>query len=237
MTDRPSRATTIPPRIRAVVFDLDDTLVVSTVDFGRFKRLVLERLVSFGEPREAYDISETIVKTIARFEDRMMAQGMPDVELRSRLAELDRIMDAVELERALETEPLPGAKEAVMALRERGVRVGVLTRACEEYAEKVLALTGMRELVDAIEPRNSHVRPKPHPDAYLRLVTKLGVRPEETVFVGDHPIDASCAANAGVAFIAVGTGDVPEEVMNEAGCAAFLPDVGHLMQLIGRSLG
>ncbi|MCU0859562.1 MAG: HAD family hydrolase, partial [Thermoplasmata archaeon] len=196
-----------------------------------------ERLVSFGEPREAYDTSETIVKTIARFEERMTARGMPEMEMRKLLAELDGIMDAVELERAHETEPLPGAKEALTALRARGVKVGVLTRACEEYAEKVLSLTGMRELVDAIEPRNSQVRPKPHPDAYLRLAAKMGVRPEETVFVGDHPIDATCAARAGVAFIAVGTGDVSEEAMAEAGSAAFVPDVGRILALIERSLG
>lgn len=238
MTETPVRpAVPLPRTIRGVVFDLDDTLVASTVDFGKFKRLVIERLVSFGEPREAYDFSETIVKTIARFEERMGARGTPDGEMRSRLAELDGIMDAVELERAHETEPLPGAKEALSALRERGVKVGVLTRACEEYAEKVLALTGMRELVDAIEPRNSQVRPKPHPDAYLRLAAKMGVRPEETVFVGDHPIDASCAARAGVAFIAVGTGDVPEGVMAEAGSAAFVADVGRILPLIESSLG
>lgn len=237
MTGRGARKTPIPGRVKGVVFDLDDTLVVSTVDFGKFKRLVIDRMASYGEPRDAYDPADTIVRTIARFEERMRRQGLPEKDLHARLAELDRIMDAVELERAHETEPLAGAKEALEALRGRGVRIGVLTRACEEYAEKVLSLTDMRDLVDAIEPRNSHVRPKPHPDAYLRLVERMGLRPEETVFVGDHPIDATCAANAGVAFIAVGTGDVPEEVMSEAGSAAYIPDVGRLLQLIERSLG
>ncbi|MCU0860296.1 MAG: DUF2608 domain-containing protein, partial [Thermoplasmata archaeon] len=75
MTETPvGPAVPLPRTVRGVVFDLDDTLVVSTVDFGKFKRLVIERLVSFGEPREAYDTSETIVKTIARFEERMTAR-------------------------------------------------------------------------------------------------------------------------------------------------------------------
>lgn len=239
MTDSPVQppAQAIPRVIKGVVFDLDDTLVVSTVDFAKFKGLVIERIVSFGEPRESYDPSETVVRTIARFEERMREGGLPEKELRSRLAELDRIMDRVEMERVDETEPLPGARETLEALGRKGVRVGVLTRACGEYAERVLLLTGLRGFVDAIEPRNSDVRPKPHPDAYVRLTKALGVDMTETVFVGDHPIDAHCAATAGVAFIAVGTGDVPEEVMSRAGSVAFLPDVGHLMSLLERSLG
>jgi len=227
----------LPSTIRGVVFDLDDTLVASTVDFAKFKGLVIERMVSLGEPRELYDPSDTIVRIIARFEERMRHQGVPEKDRRDRLAELDRIMDRVELERVDRTEALPGAREILESLRRRGVKVGVLTRACGEYAEKALALTGLRALVDAIEPRNSDTRPKPHPDAYLRLIGALGVEKSETVFVGDHPIDAHCAATAGVAFVAVGTGDVPEQVMMEAGSVAYIPDVGHLMPLLRLSLG
>ena len=215
-------------RLRAVVFDLDDTLVVSTVDFAKFKGLVLRRIGEFGDDVGAYDPSDTIVEILDRFEGRMAERGVPEAEVRRMLADLDTIMDTVEMEKVDRTAALPGAKEVLQMLRDRGVKVGVLTRGCAEYAERALTLTGMRGLVDAMECRNSHTRPKPYPDSYLRLVGALGVDKDETVFVGDHPIDAKCAENARVPFIGVLTGDVPAEGLREAGSFAVAEDVGGL---------
>jgi phosphoglycolate phosphatase len=224
----------VPARLRAVIFDLDDTLVESTVDFGKFKRLVVERIVAWGEPMHVYSLNETVVRIIARFEDRMQAAGLPEAELRARVAELDRIMDRVELERVAETRPVDGAKELLMLLRRKGIRIGVLTRGCREYADTALEATGMAGLVDVVESRNSETKPKPHPDAYLRLVRALGVGKDDTIFVGDHAIDAYCAGNAGVAFIGVLTGDVPEKTLREAGSAEVFDGVGQMAEWFGR---
>lgn len=215
-------------RLRAVVFDLDDTLVVSTVDFPKFKGLVIRRIGEFGDDAALYDPSETIVMIIDRFERRMAERGVPEAEGRRMLAELDRIMDAVEMEKVDGTEALPGAEDVLRLLRGNGVKVGVLTRGCAEYAARALSLTGLDGLVDAMECRNSHTRPKPYPDSYLRLVEALGVDKDETVFVGDHPIDAQCAANAGVPFVGVMTGDVPGEDLSDAGSFMVAEDVGAL---------
>ena len=222
-------------RLRAVIFDLDDTLVLSTVNFSKFRRLVIEKIAAFGDDRALYDPSETIVRILDRFERNMRERGVQEAEVRRRLAELDVIMDAVELERVAETEVIPGAAELLAYLRERGLRIGVLTRGCQDYAERALAKTGLSGLVDAIESRNSETRPKPSPDSYLRLAEALGVDKDETVFVGDHPIDAHCAVRAGVPFVGVLTGDVPEEELVRAGSSFVARDVGELLEFF-RSL-
>jgi len=54
------------------------------------------------------------------------------------------------------------------------------------------------------------------------------MKKEETIFVGDHPLDAQCAAYAGVPFVAVGTGDVPDEVLKKAGSIEVFKDVREL---------
>ncbi len=216
-------------RIKAVIFDLDDTLVESTVNYGKFKGLVLERLVSWGEDRHDYRPEETIVAILSRYEQRMKASGMPEEDVASRLSELDRIMDEVEMECVSETKVIRGARELLRTLKGRGVKVGILTRGCGRYAEAALAATGMLGLVDFVESRNSKTKAKPNPESYLRLVRALGVHKEETIFVGDHPIDAQCAANAGVPFIAVRTGDVPEDVLREEGSVEVFGDVGEMI--------
>lgn len=219
-------------RLRAVIFDLDDTLVLSTVDFAKFKRLVIERIVAYGEDGSLYDPSETIVRILDRFEGRMRDEGVPEPVARQRMAELDRIMDAVELERVGETHAIPGAAELLADLRGMGLKIGVLTRGCGDYAERALCRTGLRGLVDAVESRNSETRPKPDPESYLRLAGRLGVDRSETVFVGDHPIDAQCAARAGVPFVGVMTGDMSEEELEKAGSVVVVRHVGELLDYL-----
>jgi HAD superfamily hydrolase (TIGR01549 family) len=222
--------------VSAIIFDLDDTLVESTVNYAKFKTLVIERITSQGEPRSLYDVHETIVTIVARYEERMRDAGIPEVTIRNRLAELDAIMDEVELEGVSETKPIRGAIDLLKLLRKNGVKVGILTRGCEEYTRSALARTGMLELVDGIECRNSNTKPKPDPEAYLMLARRLGVKKEETLFVGDHPIDAQCAANAGVPFVAVETGDVPEADLRKAGCVELFHDVGDMAIWLERIL-
>lgn len=219
----------IPNPLKAVIFDLDDTLVLSTVDFAKFKHLVIERIVRQGEDGKLYSPNETIVAILDRYEQRMLAQGVPENEIRARLAELDRIMDEVELERVSETEAIEGAANLLQLLRAKGIKVGILTRGCHEYAEEALSRTGLLSFVDKLECRNSETKAKPDPQAYLNLVRSLGIRVEETIFIGDHPIDARCAENAGVIFIAVESGDVPRELLLEAGSAEIFKHVGEMI--------
>ncbi len=225
----PDSEPSLPRHLSAVVFDLDDTLVFSTVDYPKFKGLVIENLVGHGEPRGIYDPGETIVAIIGRYEGRLKASGMKADEVALRLAELDSIMDTVELERVAETKEIGGAKELLVFLRSRGIKVGVLTRGCEDYARSALSITGMIQLVDEIECRNPNAKAKPDPESYLRLVRALRVPKEETIFVGDHPIDGQCASNAGVPFVAVETGDVPRDKLKAAGCVEVFPDVAAMV--------
>lgn len=214
--------------VKAVIFDLDDTLVQSTVDFAKFKRLVMDRIASYGESRDDYSPNETVVAVLERFEERMTRKGVPQTEARRRLAELDKIMDAVEMEKVSETVAYEGAARLLSVLRSRGIKVGILTRGCLEYADLALVKAQLAGLVDAVECRNSDTKAKPSPEAYMKLADALGVDKSETVFVGDHPIDGNCAANVGVPFIAVLTGDVPEETLRAAGAAAVFRNVAEM---------
>lgn len=224
-----ARMTSWPSVLRAVIFDLDDTLVLSTVNYSKFKLLVIERIASHGQRRADYNPGETIVDILSRFERKMRESGVPPEEMRRRMAEMDAIMDSVELENVSMTSAIPGAAEVLALLRRKGVRVGVLTRGCHAYATAALDRAGILGLVDEIGCRNSNTRPKPDPEAYVMLAHSLGVNKEDTIFVGDHPIDAKCAQNAGVAFVGVGTGDVPKEILVAAGAIAFFSDVGQML--------
>ncbi|MDD1767060.1 MAG: hypothetical protein LUQ27_00645, partial [Methanomassiliicoccales archaeon] len=103
--------------VKAVVFDLDDTLVESTVNFPKFKGLVIDRIASYGEDRADYSTNETVVAIINRNEARMRRDGVSNAEMKRRLAELDKIMDEVEMERVSETAAYEGAHRLLKLLR------------------------------------------------------------------------------------------------------------------------
>jgi HAD superfamily hydrolase (TIGR01549 family) len=227
----------MPRRLRGVVFDLDDTLVESTVNYGKFKALVIERIASYGDDGAHYSPTETIVSILGRHEARLREKGAGEAEIRRRLAEMDRIMDSVELEHVDDTRVMPGAEELLRFLRSKGLKVGVLTRGCAEYAERALRNTDLTGLVDALECRNSETKPKPDPEAYLKLVSALGVWKDETVFVGDHPIDAKCAEAARVGFLGVQTGSAPEDSLRESKAIEVFPGLQQLTLWLKNVIG
>ena len=228
MTPAPG-ATPLTERIRGVVFDLDDTLVLSTVDYVRFKRLIIERITLEGEDPGKYDPSEGIMQLIGRFRLSMESKGVSESEAGKILAEIEAIMDGVEMERVRDTRVIPGAKELLQTLRDNGLRIGVLTRGCDRYATAVLEMTGMLNLVDEIECRNSKVPPKPSPEPYWRVVKRLGLEVGDNVFVGDHYLDAACAREAGVPFIGVKTGDLTEKQLRDAGSVEVFESVADMI--------
>ena len=215
-------------RVKAVVFDLDDTLVTSTVDYAKFRRLIIERIALEGVDPGSYNDSENIVTLLRRYRRWMEGTGTPEDEIAVRMAAMDRIMDEVEMERVDETRAIDGAREVLMLLKRKGVRIGILTRGCHEYAEKALSAAGLKDLVDAVETRNSKLRPKPDPESYLRIASILGVGKDDTLFVGDHIIDADCARNAGVPFVGVLSGSVSREVLLGSGSVEVFDTVGEM---------
>ena len=228
MTPSPSHSP-LSKALKGIVFDLDDTLVLSTVDYVRFKRLIIERIALEGEDPSEYDPTEGIMQLIERFRRSMMARGKEESETRRALTDIEAIMDGVEMERVRETRGIPGAKELLQTLRGKGIKIGVLTRGCERYATAVLEMTGMLNLVDELECRNSEVPPKPSPEPYWRVVDRLGLEIGDTVFVGDHYLDAACARKAGVPFIGVRTGDLTEEQLRDVGSVEVFDSVADMV--------
>jgi len=126
---------------------------------------------------------------------------------------------------------IPGVSETVKLLKEKGIKIGILTRSCREYALKSLETTGLSKLVDSVAARDDIDRPKPDPDQVIMLANKMNVKLEETLMVGDHPIDALCAKNSNVHFIGVLTGSSDADAFKKIGCR-FIGSVNDLPRML-----
>lgn len=218
--------------VKAVAFDLDWTLVRSTVDFVKMKRAVIAIFRSQGVDREAFpDGAKTNV--IARRGRRALtAQGVGAAEIAAVMTRVTAAMNQVELERVAQTTRMPGAATTVRWVRRRGMPVGVLTRGCREYAYAALRVVGLRGWVDALLARDEVDHPKPDPRHLLQLVDALGCAPGQVVLVGDSTLDATCARDADTPFVGVTTGVASERDLRRFPHHAVIPRLADLIPLL-----
>lgn len=102
---------------------------------------------------------------------------------------------------------LPGAPEALRAVRAAGVPAALVTNTGRRLTEITLDSMG-REFFDVVVCGDEVAAGKPAPDPYLRAAELLGVAPGECVAVEDSPNGALAAERAGAGVLVV-SGEVP----------------------------
>jgi HAD superfamily hydrolase (TIGR01509 family) len=129
------------------------------------------------------------------------------------------------------TEPLEGARELIVDLREQGRQVMLASSAKAREVDHYLELLDARELVDGWTTSADVEKTKPEPDLVLAALDKLGTR--EAVMVGDTPWDVEAARGAGIETITVLTGGFSEQELRDAGAVAVFESIVELRERVG----
>lgn len=219
-----------PPRfitpIRAVVFDLDGTLVDAFADIAA---AVNHGMRALGLPEHSFErIKSFVGNGVPKLAERAVGAGHAD--LAPRLARL--LVDYYRAHPADHAQPYPGAVEMLMALRAAGIRTAVLSNKRHELSALVLDRLGLSSHLDAVAGESHEVKPKPDPSGFLALAARLGATVGETLMVGDGEPDATVARNAGAPFVGVSWGLLPAERLRELGALAILNDLRELPLLL-----
>jgi phosphoglycolate phosphatase len=215
--------------IKAVVFDLDGTLIVTTVDFRKMKERLISDLVGRGVPPSLLDPKDTIVNNLVRVNGYLRSAGR-ESEVRELDREVGELMNSTEMERVSETVAVAGARDALREIRRMGLPVGLLTRGSRAYALAALRYSGLGTGFDAMVCRDDYPEPeaKPNGMALRRIAERLGVEAGESLLVGDHKIDLDCAQSAHAPFVGVLTGAFREEDWSRNGDALVISSVAEL---------
>jgi phosphoglycolate phosphatase len=196
---------------RLAIFDLDGTLVDSVEDLAAS---VNHALGVVGLPPRAVAEVRGFVGEGARL---LLERSVgPHPELLDRALEawrvhyLDHLLDR--------TRAYPGVVEV---LGGAGRTLAVHTNKPGPMARRVLQGLGLLDRF-ALVVGGDEVARKPDPAGVRLIQERTGARPEDTVFVGDSPVDAATARNAGVLFLAVTWGLTPEADLRRAGATRLL---------------
>jgi len=218
-------------KAKAVIFDLDHTLIVSGIDFPEMKGKIVDYLrqrvpssEQLDASRPTYEITQSAVQILRR---HGLSHIVPEA-----LEEVNRIMSDTEMRHVSKARLMEGAAQTLKRLKDADVKIGILTRSCRRYVDKVLAATGLSMLVDEVAARDDCNSPKPDPTQVYLLMQKMNVKPDETVMVGDHPVDSLCARNSGIRFVGVLTGSWGAEQVKQLG-STVIPSVRELPDLLG----
>lgn len=116
---------------------------------------------------------------------------------------LERVVVELEEECLEELLPIPGAREAVWALRHAGYKLGIVSSAgYPPFVEAALEQLGLRAAFQVVVTSAGEGLYKSDPEIFRRAAERLGARPEEAIHVGDHAIyDIRTAQAAGLSAI------------------------------------
>jgi HAD superfamily hydrolase (TIGR01509 family) len=151
-------------------------------------------------------------------------------ELEERLGDEARKRQVEEADKMLdEIAVLPGARELLLALKERGHPLVLASSGKEHHVEAFLDLLDARDIADAWTSSADVESSKPAPDLLQVALKKLGA-PEDadSVMVGDSVWDVEAAKNAGMPALVVRSGGFGDDELREAGAIAIYDTPGDL---------
>jgi HAD superfamily hydrolase (TIGR01509 family) len=131
-----------------------------------------------------------------------------------------------------EVEPLEGARDLIVDLKDRGHAVALASSAKAKEVEHYLDLLDARQLADAWTTSADVERTKPAPDLVQAALEKTGGSSEDAVMVGDTPWDVKAAEQAGVPTITVLTGGFSEAELKAARATAVFESIAELRRRI-----
>jgi HAD superfamily hydrolase (TIGR01509 family) len=181
------------PRYRAVVFDQDGTLINTFIPALHAYSVACGREITLAElePVAHLGAARNLVSALLGH----AASDCEDDAFHDALAEAVSAID-----------PYPGIVELLTDLRAAGVSTAVATNSDGRSAAVVLGAHGLDVLFDTIVTVDQVSGPKPNPESIQLAVARLGVAPDEVIFVGDSPADMVAARAAGTLAVAAGWG-------------------------------
>lgn len=208
----------------SVIFDLDGTLLDTLGDLWGSTNFALSQL---GLPTRTLDeVRRFVGNGVANLIKRAVGDN-GDEEIADKALEIFR--EHYALHNCDTTCPYEGVIELLISLRERGVKVAIVSNKID-WAVQELSEKYFKGLVDCAVGELSGIARKPEPDMVYLAMEKLGCK--APVYVGDSEVDVRTAKNANMDGIFVTYGFRTEDDLRLAGGECIVDTVAELSAIL-----
>ena len=180
--------------ISAVLFDLDDTLIETHINFPAMTQAMHSMAQEAGVASHVV-AGRNILSMVEAAQNDLNQRGQNGEAFRQ-----DAFAVLAEIEVAGCSQPilLPGTLDCLTQLCDGGVAVGIVTRNCRRVATSLLARFHIPYAV--LLTRDDVLRAKPHQEHLHKALSQLGAVPEQAMMIGDHWMDVQAGKAAGCAL-------------------------------------
>ena len=182
--------------LKAILFDMDGVLIDSfDLWYGAFNGLKEK----YGLKRLSLeDFKKNVWGTSTEKNAKKHFKGVKVEEIKANYSKA--IADNLH-----KSKLMPMAKEILKLIKDKNVKLGLVTNTSKELVIKALEAHGIDTFFDAIVTADDAERPKPYPDPVIKLCKNLGVEPQEAMLVGDTKNDYLAGKGAGCVVVGFNT--------------------------------
>jgi phosphoglycolate phosphatase len=215
---------------RAILFDLDGTLVDANPDIAEAARRML---ADIGEPaRSNEEVGHFVGKGVGVFVERALNVGRRAHSQAEVAHALELFMAHYVVVNGQQATVYPQVRETLEWLQEQGVPMACVTNKANVFTVPLLQTLGLTEFFACIVGGDSLPQKKPEPEPLLHACRELGALPERSLMIGDSANDALAARRAGIPVLLVTYGYSEGIAVDSIDCDGLLSSFAELPALL-----
>ncbi|MEP3838525.1 MAG: HAD family hydrolase [Algibacter sp.] len=209
---------------KAVIFDLDGTLVNSIEDIADAMNSVLK---SSNYPTHNY---EDYLNFVGSGIKSLVTKALPNNSRNVQQTEMgfNAMMDIYSNNYNNKTKPYDGITKLLDTLKSRNLKLCILSNK-EDTLTKKVASALLPNYFESVDGLTAEANKKPNPVKALEISKNLGIKPEDIIFVGDSDVDVQTANNANMLAVGVSWGFRKKEELIANGAKLI---IDHPLELI-----
>lgn len=211
-------------KYKAIIFDLDGTLLDTLGDLARSINMVLE---ARGYPTHSLAAYRNFIGNGA---PKLIQRSLPEgagPELCSQC--LEEFNEKYRTGLKDLTRPYPGIMDLLAKMARADLGLAILSNKAHDFSNTVVAHFFPKTGFKMVRGAQDHIPRKPDPQAALAMAAEFGLDSAEMVFLGDSAVDMQTAVNAGMHPVGASWGFCPREELVDHGAAKVIDHPSELL--------